>query len=189
MVTVTRPASAAAAAAADDVEGWLRSLAEARSGIDIDFIRRACRFAERAHAGQCRASGEPYVEHAFAVARILGDLTPDHEAIAAAILHDTVEDTPATLDDIRREFGERVARLVDGVTKMEVIQEYRDVAVQGGRREHAQAESLRKMLLAMAEDVDVVLIKLADRLHNMRTLAPLPEEKQKRIARETMDIF
>jgi len=188
MVTVTRPASAAAAAAADDVEGWLRSLAEARGGIDVDFIRRACRFAERAHAGQSRASGEPYVEHAFAVARILGDLTPDHEAIAAAILHDTVEDTPATLDDIRREFGERVARLVDGVTKMEVIQEYKGVAVQG-RREHAQAESLRKMLLAMAEDVDVVLIKLADRLHNMRTLAPLPEEKQKRIARETMDIF
>ncbi|HEX7082468.1 MAG TPA: GTP diphosphokinase [Gammaproteobacteria bacterium] len=188
MVTVTRPASAAAAAAADDVEGWLRSLAEARGGIDVDFIRRACRFAERAHAGQSRASGEPYVEHAFAVARILGDLTPDHEAIAAAILHDTVEDTPATLDDIRREFGERVARLVDGVTKMEVIQEYKGVAVQG-RREQAQAESLRKMLLAMAEDVDVVLIKLADRLHNMRTLAPLPEEKQKRIARETMDIF
>ncbi|HEX7044340.1 MAG TPA: GTP diphosphokinase [Burkholderiales bacterium] len=189
MVTVTRPASAAAVAAADDVEGWLNALAEGRGAIDVDFIRRACRFAERAHAGQSRASGEPYVQHAFAVARILGDFTPDHEAIAAAILHDTVEDTPATLDDIRREFGERVARLVDGVTKMEAIQEYKGAAAQSGRREHAQAESLRKMLLAMAEDVDVVLIKLADRLHNMRTLAPLPEDKQKRIARETMDIF
>ncbi len=188
MVTVTRPAPDVTAPALADVESWLASLAPARTPAEIAALRRACRFAERAHAGQLRASGEPYVHHVFAVARILVDLGLDHEAIVAAILHDVVEDTGATLDDVRREFGARVAALVDGVTKMEVIQEYKGIAA-GGRREHIQAESLRKMLLAMAEDVDVVLIKLADRLHNMRTLGALPEEKQKRIARETMDIF
>ncbi len=188
MVTVTRPVPDAAAPALADVESWLASLEPARTPAEIAALRRACRFAERAHTGQLRASGEPYVHHVFAVARILVDLGLDHEAIVAAILHDVVEDTGATLDDVRREFGARVAALVDGVTKMEVIQEYKGIAA-GGRREHIQAESLRKMLLAMAEDVDVVLIKLADRLHNMRTLGALPEEKQKRIARETMDIF
>ncbi len=189
MVTVAHPASAAVVPAFPDVDAWLDAVMAGRAPAEVEFVRRACRFAERAHAGQSRASGEPYFQHAAAVARILAELKLDHEAIAAAILHDVVEDTATTLDDVRREFGSRVARLVDGVTKMKVIQEYKGAAGQSGRREHAQAESLRKMLLAMAEDVDVVLIKLADRLHNMRTLGALAEEKQKRIARETMDIF
>ncbi|MFL6652403.1 MAG: HD domain-containing protein, partial [Sulfurifustaceae bacterium] len=187
MVTVTRPAPDTAVSPQTDVGGWIEALSAGRAPAEAEATRRACRFAERAHTGQWRASGEPYVYHALAVARILADLGVDYEAVVAAILHDVVEDTPATLDDVRREFGERVAALVDGVTKMEVIQEFKGVAA-GSRREHVQAESLRKMLLAMAEDVDVVLIKLADRLHNMRTLGALPEPKQKRIARETMDI-
>jgi GTP pyrophosphokinase len=186
MVTVTR--SAPDVAAPSNVDAWLASLVDRRAEADLDLIRDACRFAERAHAGQRRASGEAYFQHALSVARILADLRLDQHAIAAAILHDVVEDTPTTLEDVRREFGERVATLVDGVTKMEVMQGLRGTSADM-RREHVEAESLRKMLLAMAEDVDVVLIKLADRLHNMRTLAHLPEEKQKRIARETLDIF
>src|SRR5690606_31338949 len=188
MVTVAQPAVRSREAGASEVEAWLAQLAERREPAEVALIRRAWEYAERAHAGQARASGEPYVQHVLAVARILASLRLDHEAIAAAILHDVVEDTPATLVDLEREFGPRVARLVDGVTKMELIQEYKGIGA-AGRAEHAQAESLRKMLLAMAEDVDVVLIKLADRLHNMRTLGTLPEAKQKRIARETMEIF
>ena len=187
MVTVARP-SDLPQLAAPDLDTWLAALAAARNPAEADFIGRACRFAERAHTGQVRASGEPFFQHAFAAARILADLRLDFEVVAAAMLHDVVEDTETTLADVEAEFGHRVATLVDGVTKMDVIQEYKGVLAIG-RREHVQAESLRKMLLAMAEDIGVVLIKLADRLHNMRTLGSLPEEKQKRIARETMDIF
>jgi GTP pyrophosphokinase len=122
------------------------------------------------------------------VAKILADLGLDHETLAAAILHDVVEDTGIGLEDLKRDFGPRIAGLVDGVTKMRVIQEFQNLP-EGSRRVQAQAENLRKMLLAMAEDVRVVLIKLADRLHNMRTLAALTGEKQQRIARETLDIF
>jgi GTP pyrophosphokinase len=171
-----------------DIDLWLGYLSAGRAPAEADMIRRAWEYARRMHEGQMRLSGEPYVSHVAAVAQILADLGLDHEAIAAAILHDVVEDTRAGLDEIARDFGPRVAALVDGVTKMKVIQEFqaegRDV-----RRKLAQAESLRKMLLAMAEDVRVVFIKLADRLHNMRTLGALPEEKQRRIARETMDVF
>ncbi len=170
------------------VEGWLVSVASNRPEPEKEILRRAVALASRAHAGQQRASGEPFVQHSLAVARILADLGLDHETLAAAILHDVVEDTGITLDDLSKEFGVSIAGLVDGVTKMKVIQEFQSEPA-GSRREHAQAESLRKMLLAMAEDVRVVFIKLADRLHNMRTLSALPEEKQKRIARETMDIF
>ncbi|MBI3897806.1 MAG: GTP diphosphokinase [Gammaproteobacteria bacterium] len=187
MVTVTRSIAYSAINTASP-DAWLEALAADRSPTEIDLIARACRFAERAHQGQTRATGEPYFQHAFAVACILADLRLDHETIAAAILHDVVEDTDTTLADLSQQFGPRVAALVDGVTKMDVIHEYKGLSAIG-RREHAQAESLRKMLLAMAEDVGVVLIKLADRLHNMRTLGPFTEEKQKRIARETMDIF
>ncbi|HKQ30664.1 MAG TPA: GTP diphosphokinase [Burkholderiales bacterium] len=171
-----------------DIDLWLDSLLAARPPAEADVIRRAWDYARRMHEGQTRVSGEPYVSHVAAVAQILADLGLDYEAIAAAILHDVVEDTKTDLDELTREFGPRVTMLVDGVTKMKVIQEFqtegRDV-----RRQHAQAESLRKMLLAMAEDVRVVFIKLADRLHNMRTLGVLSEEKQRRIARETMDVF
>jgi GTP pyrophosphokinase len=186
MVTVTRSQVALPENASPDA--WLAALARDRASGEIDLIRSACDFAERAHTGQTRASGEPFFHHALAVARILADLRLDHETIAAAILHDVVEDTNATLEEVEREFGPRVAALVDGVTKMDVIGEAKGLSAIN-KREHAQAESLRKMLLAMAEDVRVVLIKLADRLHNMRTLSHLPEDKQKRIARETMDIF
>jgi GTP pyrophosphokinase len=169
----------------DGVEDWL---AASRPEPEREILRRAVALASRAHAGQQRASGEPYVEHALALARILADLGLDHETLAAAILHDVVEDGDIALDDLKSEFGASIAGLVDGVTRMKVIQEFQSEPA-GSRHEHAQAESLRKMLLAMAEDVRVVFIKLADRLHNMRMLAALPEEKQKRIARETMDIF
>jgi GTP pyrophosphokinase len=122
------------------------------------------------------------------VTEILGSLNLDTETLAAAILHDVVEDTDVTLEDIQAEYGPEISRMVDGVTKMEKIGEFQQVGLTGDRNHH-QAESLRKLLLAMAEDVRVVLIKLADRLHNMRTLQHLDPERQRRIARETLDIY
>ncbi|OGI56648.1 MAG: GTP diphosphokinase [Candidatus Muproteobacteria bacterium RBG_19FT_COMBO_61_10] len=188
MVSVTRKYPGISGKDAIELEEWLKTIAPGRSEADIEFIRRACMFAGKAHTGQTRASGEPYIHHSLAAADTLAHLRLDHETIAAAILHDVVEDTQVELKEIEKEFGKRVAALVDGVTKMDVIQTFHGQS-ERSTREHAQAESLRKMLLAMAEDVGVVLIKLADRLHNMRTLGSLPEEKQQRIARETMDIF
>ncbi|HJW81685.1 MAG TPA: HD domain-containing protein, partial [Acidiferrobacterales bacterium] len=188
MVSITNKYSGLSSKDIPDLDAWIGKLASQRPAAEVEVLRRACALAEQAHRGQKRVSGEPYVQHALAVAHILAELGLDHETLAAAILHDVVEDTGVTLDDLKRDFGARIAALVDGVTKMKVIQEFRGDA-SGVHKEHAQAESLRKMLLAMAEDVRVVFIKLADRLHNMRTLAALPEEKQQRIARETMDIF
>jgi len=184
-VTSTFPAPAEDQA---DPQRWLEAITAGRSEAEASLICRAWTLAEQSHAGQTRASGEPYVSHARAVANILAALRLDAESIAAAILHDVVEDTRVTLDDIQEQFGAGVAVLVDGVTKLDVLPEvHRDIGV--ARAGHAQAESLRKMLLAMAEDVRVVLIKLADRLHNMRTLSALSEDRQRRIARETLDIF
>jgi len=171
----------------DQVESWLRSLGFSPDAPEADLIRRAFLLANQAHGEQRRASGEPYITHALAVAEILVQLRLDPEAIAAAILHDVVEDTSIKLPDIEQLFGASVARLVSGVTKMAYI-EQKDLA-EKGTKERMRVESLRKLLLAMAEDVRVVLIKLADRLHNMRTLKHLPEEKQRRIAKETMDIY
>jgi len=188
MVSITSKYSGLSGKDIPDLEAWIGKVASQRPAAEVEVIRRACGVAEHAHRGQKRVSGEPYVQHALAVAQILAELGLDYETLAAAILHDVVEDAGVTLDDLKRDFGPRVAVLVDGVTKMQVIQEFRG-DTSGYHKEHAQAESLRKMLLAMAEDVRVVLIKLADRLHNMRTLAALPQEKQQRIARETMDIF
>ena len=187
---MTRPTPIAARDAPETgaLEDWFASVLPGRPEAEKEILRHAVSFASRAHAGQRRISGEPYVQHTLAVARTLADLGLDHETLAAAILHDVVEDTGVGLEDLKQEFGPRIAELVDGVTKMKVIQEFQSQQ-EGSRHEHAQAESLRKMLLAMAEDVRVVLIKLADRLHNMRTLDVLPEDRQKRIARETMDIF
>ena len=167
---------------------WLNSLAEGRAPDEVALIRRAVELAERAHREQTRASGEPYLAHAIAVADILAGLRMDHETLAAAILHDVVEDTTITLEDIEQACSPAVAHLVDGLTKMKVIGEYQ-ATEQGNKKEQVKAESLRKLLLAMAEDVRVVLIKLADRLHNMRTLQHLPPHKQQRIARETLDIY
>ena len=188
MVSITNKYSGLSSKDIPDLEAWMGKLASQRPAAEVEVIRRACALAEHAHHGQKRVSGEPYVQHALAVAHILSELGLDYETLAAAILHDVVEDTGVTLDDLKRDFGARIAALVDGVTKMKVIQEFRG-DTSGVRKEHTQAESLRKMLLAMAEDVRVVLIKLADRLHNMRTLSALSEDKQQRIARETMDIF
>ncbi len=171
-----------------DRDAWLQAVAGGRPDGEVALIRQACEFARAAHAGQSRASGEPYIQHSLAVARILADMRLDHETIIAALLHDVVEDTDITLAEVSERFGAGAARLVDGVTKMALIRELPDRA-DTSRKERAHSESLRKMLLAMAEDVRVVLIKFADRLHNMRTLNSLAENKQKRIARETMDLF
>ncbi len=188
MVNVTSRHSGLSSKDAVELDSWLDSLRPDYGSEELELIRRAGLIAQAAHAGQTRASGEPYFHHSLAVANVLSDLRLDAETIAAAILHDVAEDTQVGLDVIEKEFGQRVAMLVDGVTKMEVIQEFHGPA-DGSKKEHAQAESLRKMLLAMAEDVSVVLIKLADRLHNMRTLGALSDERQRRIARETMEIF
>ena len=166
----------------------MQAVTAGRPEQEKTLIRQAYEFAREAHAGQRRASGEPYIHHSLAVARILSDLYLDHETIVAALLHDVVEDTDVSVADVAERFGAGVARLVDGVTKMALIRELPD-PVDTRRRERAHSESLRKMLLAMAEDVRVVLIKFADRLHNMRTLDFLPADKQKRIARETLDLF
>ncbi|MBN1991577.1 MAG: GTP diphosphokinase [Anaerolineae bacterium] len=171
-----------------EFESWLDSIANGRSPTEMALIRRACEVAQQAHHGQTRASGEPYFQHSLAVANILADLRLDYETIAAAILHDVPEDTMVTLEEIETEFGPSVAKLVDGVTKMGQIQEYRG-QTRKSKKERAQAESLRKMLLAMVDDVRVVLIKLADRTHNMRTLGSLREDKRQRIAKETLEIF
>ena len=148
---------------------------------DVTGVRDAYNFAVEAHGEQRRASGEPYVSHPLAVARILAELGLDPIAVEAALLHDIPEDTDYSLDDVEQRFGPEVAKLVDGVTKLSKF----------GARSHEeqQAENIRKMLLAMAEDIRVVLIKLADRLHNMRTISALPVAKQQRIARQTAEIY
>lgn len=148
--------------------------------MDTARLVRAYEVAAAAHAGQLRATGEPYVTHAVATAKILADLYMDEPSLVAALLHDVPEDTAVTLEELRAQFGDEVACLVDGVTKLSQLRY---------GKEQVEAESLRKMFLAMAEDIRVVLIKLADRLHNMRTLGALKPEKQIKIARETLEIF
>jgi GTP pyrophosphokinase len=172
----------------DSPKTGIERLLKDRQDDEKIILSKAAQWAFEGHRHQARASGEPYYHHALAVAEILNDLRLDYETIAAAMLHDVIEDTDITLDDVEREFGPVIARLVDGVTKMERIGEFRELGQEGGK-EHSQAESLRKLLLAMAEDVRVVLIKLADRLHNMRTLKHLDEDRRRRIARETLDIY
>ena len=148
---------------------------------DMDMIGKAYNLANDAHKGVCRRSGEPYICHPLAVARLVLDLGMDSESIAAALLHDVVEDTPTTLDDLKAAFGEEVALLVDGVTKL--------TKIQFSNIEELQAENLRKMLLAMSRDVRVMIIKLCDRLHNMRTGDAWPEQKRRDKARETMEVY
>src|SRR3954462_1513420 len=152
-----------------------------RPNDDLVVIERAYEYALQHHAGQSRASGEPYVVHPVGVATILADMKLDPNAIAAGLLHDLVEATSVTIVDIRKEFGEQVAHLVEGVTKISKIN--------FSTREERQAENLRKMMLAMVDDIRVVLIKLADRLHNMRTLEHLDPERQRKIAEETLEIY
>ncbi len=157
---------------------------------DISLIEKAYKLAGEAHEGQVRKSGEPYIVHPLYVANILADLEMDKETIAAGLLHDVAEDTDWTIEDIAKEFGEDVAHLVDGVTKLNDLQLAANVgADKASDRAEMQAENLRKMFLAMAKDIRVIIIKLADRLHNMRTLKHMPVDKQQRIARETLDIY
>ncbi|HEY3942782.1 MAG TPA: RelA/SpoT family protein, partial [Acidimicrobiales bacterium] len=169
----------------DDVDALLdpvlRAFAQRRTGEDDTQIRLAAAVAARAHSGQRRRSGEPYVTHPVAVALIVAELGLDAPTIAAALLHDAVEDTGVTTADIEAEFGTTVARVVDGVTKLDRLQ--------FDSKEAQQAATIRKMLVAMASDWRVLLIKLADRLHNMRTLGVMPEWKQRRTAQETFDVY
>src|SRR5699024_3401824 len=149
---------------------------------DLTMIEKAYRTAKTAHEGQKRKSGEPYIIHPLCVAIILADLELDKETIVAGLLHDAVEDTWMTYEEVEKEFGSEVALLVDGVTKLGQLNYSKD-------KVELQAENLRKMFLAMAKDIRVILIKLADRLHNMRTLQYMKPEKQLEKARETMDIY
>ncbi len=195
------------------IENLMEVLPDTYSVVDRELIMRAYEFAKDAHAEQKRASGEPYITHCVAVAAILAEMRVPPVVIIAGLLHDTVEDTHVTLDDIRQEFGEEVANLVDGVTKLTNLprvsrgdQHAEEIYDDGGseREESSRStpdgetllhkkdlhnETLRKTFLAMGDDIRVVLIKLADRLHNMRTLGHIPESKRKRIAQETLDIF
>ena len=162
-------------------EALLRRVQANRPNEDVSLIRKAWEFCVKHHEGQMRASGEPYIIHPLEVAEVLAEMKMDATSIAAGLLHDSVEDTPATNDEIAEEFGDQVAHIVEGVTKIDKIQ--------FANREDRQAENVRKMLLAMVSDVRVVLIKLADRLHNMRTLQHLQPDRQEAIARETQDIY
>jgi GTP pyrophosphokinase len=148
---------------------------------DFGLLRHSFEFADNAHRGQKRSSGEPYITHLIGVSDIIADLRLDMGSLCAGLLHDVVEDTKTTLDTLKREFTEEVAFLVDGVTKLSKLR--------FNTSEERQAETIRKMIVAMSRDVRVVLVKLADRLHNMRTLDYLDNNKQRRIAQETMDIY
>jgi guanosine-3',5'-bis(diphosphate) 3'-pyrophosphohydrolase len=152
-----------------------------RPNEDLSGLDSAYRFAIRAHKGQTRESGEPYISHPLAVAHLLADMQMDLVCLETGLLHDVLEDSKAKLEEIKEEFGEDVARCVDGVTKLSKISL--------ANREDRQAESLRKMLLAMTSDIRVIIVKLADRLHNLRTIAALPRERQEAIAQETIDIY
>jgi GTP pyrophosphokinase len=164
-----------------DADQLIEELSAYLKPKDIDRVRLAIEFSRAAHQGQMRQSGDPYVSHPIAVARVLTPLHIDAQAIIAALLHDVVEDTDVTSEQVAENFGKPVAELVDGLSKLDRIQ--------FETREDAQAENFRKMLLAMARDVRVILIKLADRLHNMRTLESMALDKRERIARETMEIY
>jgi GTP diphosphokinase / guanosine-3',5'-bis(diphosphate) 3'-diphosphatase len=183
--TTTSGPATRTAAAGDEIPGLGRRLVETvrqhYPAADLGPIERAFDLAVEAHANQKRATGEPYVTHPIASAQITAELGIDPVAVTAALLHDVPEDTEYALGDIEEQFGAEVARLVDGVTKLSKFSTH--------SHEQQQAENIRKMLLAMAEDIRVVLIKLADRLHNMRTLYGLPSEKQVRIARQTQEIY
>jgi guanosine-3',5'-bis(diphosphate) 3'-pyrophosphohydrolase len=164
-----------------DAEALVKEMLRHYPDGDAELVRRAYTYAEEAHGEQKRVSGEPYFTHPVAVAMLIAELGMDPATIAATLLHDVPEDTPKTTEDIRQQFGDEIGRLVEGVTKLGRLQ--------GQSRDVHQAESIRKMFLAMADDLRVVVIKLCDRLHNMRTLAPLPPDKQRRIAQQTMEIY
>jgi GTP diphosphokinase / guanosine-3',5'-bis(diphosphate) 3'-diphosphatase len=165
----------------DLLEELLADVEAYKPDVDRDLLRRAFLYAEKAHEGQKRRSGEDFIHHPIGAAKIVAELHLDEATIAAALLHDTVEDTGASTDDLRTEFGDEVAQLVEGVTKL--------TRIQFASREHAEAENYRKMIIAMAEDVRVILIKLADRLHNMRTIEYLGKQKQVQKAKEVLEVY
>ena len=168
--------------AADDMFEELKTkISKTMNAEDVDTVERAYDIAKKAHEGQFRYSGEPYIIHPIAVASILYDLGMDSESMAAALLHDVVEDTSMTYDDVKRDFGEDVATLVEGVTKLGKVPIY--------TKEEQQAENVRKMLMAMSKDIRVIIIKLADRLHNMRTLSYMKPHKRREKAQETIEIY
>ena len=156
-------------------------LRESGRNYDMELIDRAFAVADKAHSGVKRRSGEPYITHPLNVASLLGELGLDSESISAALLHDVVEDTEITKGEIESQFGEEVANLVDGVTKLGQIT--------FSTMEEQQAENLRKMLLAMSQDIRVMIIKLCDRLHNMRTMTAMPDQKRRDKALETMEVY
>ena len=164
-------------------DNLLKMLSQYSNALDKDVVLQACAYAKEKHEGQTRASGEPYYTHPVEVAMILADMQLDQDTIVTAILHDTVEDTSATLDELEKLFGKNVATLVNGVSKL--------TRIESQTKEGAQGENFRKLVLAMSEDIRVLLIKLADRLHNMRTLKHFKgrPDKQVRIARETLEIY
>ena len=164
-----------------DLKVLIEQVTKYYPSVNHDLIRRAYEFSKNAHEGQLRESGEPYFEHPFEVACILAQLELDVETIVAGLLHDVLEDTSVTREQLKDEFGPQILMLVDGVTKLEQLP-FKNTF-------ERQAENLRKMIFAMAKDIRVILIKLADRLHNMRTLRHLSEERQKKIAEETLDIY
>ncbi|HEY4216959.1 MAG TPA: bifunctional (p)ppGpp synthetase/guanosine-3',5'-bis(diphosphate) 3'-pyrophosphohydrolase [Gemmatimonadaceae bacterium] len=171
-----------AAAERELIPGWSEDELPLHDKLDRDILLRAYRFSEAAHRGQLRNSGDPYITHSVEVAKILADLQLDSTTVASGLLHDVIEDTSYTLADVEAEFGKEVAAIVDGLTKIAKLPT-------GGSSQDRQVESYRKLLLSIAKDARVIIVKLADRLHNMRTLDWLPPEKRRRIAQETRDLY
>src|SRR5438309_7256310 len=165
----------------DLVDELIAEVEAYKPDVDRDLLARAFAFAAKAHAGQQRRSGEDFIHHPFGVAKICAELHLDEQTLAAALLHDTVEDTPTELEEVKSEFGSEIAELVEGVTKL--------TRIRFQSREHAEVENYRKMIVAMAKDVRVILIKLADRLHNMRTIEYLGKQKQVQKAKETLEVY
>src|SRR5512144_182292 len=163
------------------IDQLIASVASYNKDVDRDLLSRAFRFAATAHAGQQRRSGEDFIHHPWGAAKICAELHLDEQTITAALLHDVVEDTDTDIKEVRAEFGDEVATLVEGVTKL--------TRIQFQSREQAEAENYRKMIVAMAQDVRVILIKLADRLHNMRTIEYLGKQKQVQKAKETLEVY
>jgi GTP pyrophosphokinase len=164
------------------IPGWRESESPLHDKLDRDLLVRAYKFSEGAHRGQLRNSGDPYITHSVEVAKILADLQLDSITVASGLLHDVIEDTRLTLTDVEAEFGKEIAAIVDGLTKIAKLPS-------GGSTQERQVESYRKLLLSIAKDARFIIVKLADRLHNMRTLAWLPAEKRRRIAQETRDLY
>ena len=163
------------------IDELIAQVAQYNPDVDRDLLARAFSFAANAHEGQQRRSGEDFIEHPWAAAKICAELRLDDQTIAAALLHDVVEDTDTDIAAVRAEFGDEIAQLVEGVTKL--------TRIQFQSREQAEAENYRKMIVAMAQDRRVILIKLADRLHNMRTIEYLGKQKQIQKARETLEVY